>query len=262
MWHPERRELWVEHQGKILNLFDYDNKKFDWHGDLDLSFLDLKTDEIPDLSKMTVHGDLNVSHNELSGFQKLPRIIYGSLYVSFNRISSFDDFPDLVARECVMLGNPYKGTKRIEDGSLGCPDVVTQDYYIAWREEQTKQLMSVCGDIDKMMEIQEKIYNEDAFRQAQDMLQLRQKYLWRFSDKLRDKKTELVVVELEDPYLDDEEKQPQSTQDEPKVIGVVVAIEEDFVPRTVVRAWERHRKKKVRKYPYGHRRIDKTMGRE
>ena len=157
MWHPEKRELWVEHQGKILNLFDYDNKKFDWHGDLDLSFLDLKTNEMPDLSKMTVHGDLNVAHNELSGFQKLPRIIYGSLYVSFNRISSFDDFPDLVARECVMLGNPYKGTKRIEDGSLGCPDVVTQDYYIAWREEQTKQLMSVCGDIDKMMAIQEKI---------------------------------------------------------------------------------------------------------
>lgn len=262
MWHPERHELWVEYQGKILNLFDYDNKKFDWHGCLDLSFLDLKTDEIPDLSKMTVHGDLNVSHNELSGFQKLPKIVYGSLYASFNRIASFDDFPDLVARECVMLGNPYKGTKRIEDGSLGCPDVVTQDYYIAWREEQTKQLMSVCGDIDKMMEIQEKIYNEDAFRQAQDMLQLRQKYLWRFSDKLKDKKTELIVVELDDPYLDGEEKQTQCVKDEPEVIGVVVAIEEEVVPRTVVRAWERHHRKKVRKYPYGHHRIDKMMGRE
>jgi hypothetical protein len=262
MWHPEQRELWVEYQGKILNLFDYDNQRFDWQGNLDLSFLDLKTDEMPDLSKMVVHGDLNVSYNELTGFKKLPRVIHGALYASFNKIDSFDDFPDLVARECVMLGNRYRGTKRIEDGSLGAPDVITQDYYISWREAQTYELMKVCGDVDKMIALQEKIYNEDAFRQTQDMLQLRQKYLWRFSDKLKDRKTELVVLELDDPYLDAEDKQTQSVPDEPKVIGVVVAIEEEIVPRTVVRAWERHHKKKVRKYPYGERRIEKKMERE
>ena len=92
MWHPERRELWVEHQGKILNLFDYDNKKFDWHGDLDLSFLDLKTDEIPDLSKMTVHGDLNVSHNELSGFQsyrELFMVLCMSVLIAFLHLMVF-----------------------------------------------------------------------------------------------------------------------------------------------------------------------------
>ena len=262
MWHPETRELWVEYQGKIINLFDYNGQKFDWQGNLDLSFLDLKTDEIPDLSKMVVHGDLNVSYNELTGFKKLPRIIHGTLYASFNKIKDFDDFPDLVARECVMLGNRYRGAKRIEDGSLGAPDVITQDYYIAWREEQTRELMKACGDVDKMMAIQEKIYNEDTFRQTQDMLQLRQKYLWRFSDKLKDKKSELTVVEIEDPYLADINEQTSGEQDEAKVIGVVVAIEEEVVPRTVVRAWERHHKKKVRHYPYGRRRIDKKMERE
>ena len=161
-----------------------------------------------------------------------------------------------------MLGNRYCGTKRIEDGSLGAADVITQDYYIAWREEQTRELMKACGDVDKMMAIQEKIYNEDAFRQTQDMLQLRQKYLWRFSDKLKDKKSELTVVEIEDPYLADINEQTSGEQDEAKVIGVVVSIEEEVVPRTVVRAWERHHKKKVRHYPYGRRRIDKKMERE
>ncbi len=262
MWHPEKRELWVEYQGKILNLFDYDGQKFDWQGSLDLSFLDLKTEQLPDLSKMTIHGDLNVSYNELSGFAKLPRIIHGTLYASFNKIKDFDDFPDLVGRECVLLGNHYRGTKRIEDGTLGAPDVITQDYYIAWREEQTRELMKACGDVDKMMAIQEKIYNEDAFRQTQDMLQLRQKYLWRFSDKLRDKKAELVMVEVADPYLADVNEQTLGEQDEAKVIGVVVAIEEEVMPKTVVRAWQRHHKKKVRKYQTGHRRTDRCMERE
>lgn len=262
MWHPETRELWVEYQGKVLNLFDYDKQKFDWQGNLDLSFLDLKTDEMPDLSKMVVHGDLNVSYNELTSFKKLPRVIHGSLYASFNKIDSFDDFPDLVARECVMLGNRYRGMKRIDDGSLGSPDVITQDYYIHWREEQTRRLMSVCGDTDKMMEIQRQIFDEDAFRQAQDMLQLRQKYLWRFSDKLKDKKAEVIVIETADPYLSNMDEQTLGEQDEARVIGVVVAVEEEFIPRTVVRAWERHNKKKTRKYPYGHRRIDKTLSRE
>lgn len=261
MWHPERHELWVEYQGKVLNLFDYDGQKFDWQDNLDLSSLDLKTDEMPDLSKMVIHGDLNVSHNELTGFRKLPRVIHGSLYASFNRIASFDDFPDLVARECIMLGNCYQGTKRIEDGSLGSPDVITQDYYIAWREEQTKRLMTVCGDVDKMMEIQRQIYDEDAFRQTQDMLQLRQKYLWHFSDKLKDKRSE-AVVELDDPYLSDVVEPSMAEQNDAQILGVVVAIEEEIIPRTVVRAWERHHKKKVRKYPYGERRIEKKMERE
>jgi hypothetical protein len=79
---------------------------------------------------------------------------------------------------------------------------------------------------------------------------------------LKDKKSEFVVVELEDPYLADVEEQSLEEQDEAKVIGVVVAIEEEVVPRTVVRAWERHHKKKVRKYPYGERRIEKKMERE
>jgi len=262
MWHPETRELWVEYQGKIINLFDYDGQKFDWQGNLDLSFLDLKTDEMPDLSKMTVHGDFNVSYNELTGFQKLPRVIHGSLYASFNKIESFEDFPDLVARECVMLGNRYRGTKRIEDGSLGAPDVITQDYYIAWREEQTRALMKACGDVDKMMALQEKIYNEDAFRQTQDMLQLRQKYLWRFADKLKDKKSELAVVELDDPYLADISETVSDEQDDAKVIGVVVAIEEDVIPKTVVRAWERHNKKRARYHSYSRRRMNNKMERE
>lgn len=262
MWHPEQRELWVEYQGQIINLFDYDRKKFEWHGSLDLSCLDLKTNEIPDLSKIVVHGDLNVSHNNLTGFEKLPRVIHGTLYVNFNQISSFDNFPDLVGRECMMLGNKYRGTKRIEDGSLGCPDVVTQDYYLTWRDEQTKKLMLACGDVDKMLAIQEQIYNEDAFRQAQDMLQFRQKYLWRFSDKLRDKKAEPIIVELVDPYLDNIDETTADKQDTAQVIGVVVAIEEDITPRTVIRAWERHHKKKVRKYLNGHRRIDKTRVKE
>lgn len=261
MWHPERQELWVEYQGRILNLFDYDGQKFDWQGNLDLSFLDLKTEEMPDLSKMVVHGDLNVSYNELTGFKKLPRVIYGSLYANFNKIETFDDFPDLVARECVMLGNRYHGTKRIEDGSLGSPDVITQDYYIAWREEQTRRLMSVCGDMDKMMAIQRQIFDEDAFRQAQDMLQLRQKYLWRFSDKLKDKKNE-ITVELDDPYSADVDEYALTEPDEAQIIGVVVAVEEEVMPRTVVRAWERHHKKKARKYPYGRRRENKTLEHE
>ncbi|MBR4926713.1 MAG: hypothetical protein IKY98_00120 [Alphaproteobacteria bacterium] len=261
MWHPERQELWVEYQGRILNLFDCDGQKFDWQGNLDLSFLDLKTEEMPDLSKMVVHGDLNVSYNELTGFKKLPRVIYGSLYASFNKIETFDDFPDLVARECVMLGNRYHGTKRIEDGSLGSPDVITQDYYIAWREEQTRRLMSVCSDMDKMMAIQRQIFDEDAFRQAQDMLQLRQKYLWRFSDKLKDKKNE-ITVELDDPYSAAVDEYALTEPDEAQIIGVVVAVEEEVLPRTVVRAWERHRKKKARKYPYGRRKENKTLTRE
>ena len=253
MWHPQQRELWVEYQGRILNLFDYDGKKFDWQGNLDLSFLDLKTDEIPDLSKMVIHGDLNVSYNELTSFKKLPRVIHGSLYASFNQIKYFDDFPDLVARECVMLGNQYRGTKRFDDGRLGAPDVITQDYYLAWREEQTRQLMSVCGDVDKMLALQEKIYNEDAFRQAQDMLQLRQKYLWRFSGELKDKKTERVMVELDDLCMVDINEQ-SCEDDEAEILGILVAVEEEEMPRTVVRAWERHHKKKVRNYPHGRHR--------
>lgn len=251
MWYPERRELWVEYQGKILNLFDYDGKKFDWRDSLDLSALDLDNDKMPNLSKIVVHGDLNVSQNNLTSFKKLPRIIYGSLYANFNQIDSFDAFPDLVGRECIMLGNRYRGTMCIEDGRLGSPNIVTQDYYLAWRNDQMQKLVSIAGDTEKMFELQQRIFDEDAFVQAQRMSYSRQQYLYQFSEKLKEKNKvpESIDVDFDEDQLSQDEQ-------EAKVIGMVVAVEEDVLPRTVVRAWERHRKKRMRRYPCGRYRVD------
>ncbi len=114
------RYLEFVQDGKTYNLYDMPDG-FVIKGDVDLSEKGLT--ELPDLSKVTVTGYFDCSHNALTSLQGAPKMVGGNFVCRINKLVTLQGAPEVVGGHFFCSPNPLKtleGAPRQVGGDFDC----------------------------------------------------------------------------------------------------------------------------------------------
>ncbi|OPZ77983.1 MAG: hypothetical protein BWY78_00790 [Alphaproteobacteria bacterium ADurb.Bin438] len=116
-----------DQDGKIHNVFNLP-EGFVVKGNLDMSEMNL--DVLPDLTKVKIMGDLNISFNNLKSLKGCPDEIGGSLHCFYNKLESLEGAPSKIKK---VFDCSYNKLKNLE-GSI---KEVGSDYLCIGNELET-----------------------------------------------------------------------------------------------------------------------------
>lgn len=171
--------IWIPYKGAWVNLWNWHEKSEKWDGPLMLADYiatdeqgqvlcrNLEESEWPDLSNMTVMGDVDLTEVKRPDFCKLPRYIYGSLIANFCGIKSLDGFPDFVQNECECMGNALDGYISMDKTRLGAGCIFTTSY-VRQKENEIADLLVAESlkkqiDVEKMQRLRHEKNGYDIF---------------------------------------------------------------------------------------------------
>ena len=112
----------IRQDGKLYDVFNLP-KNFVVKGDLDLS--DMGLTELPDLSTVTVLGNFECDHNQLTSLAGAPKSVGGDFWCSNNQLTSLEHAPESVGGDFYCSDNQLTsltGAPKSVSGSFYCSD--------------------------------------------------------------------------------------------------------------------------------------------